>query len=132
MRRILLVDDEPLVLTVLSRLLDRDGYEVVSASGGVKGRDLFQEQPFDLMVSDVRMASITGIELLRLVHAERPLMPVLLITGYADMATATEALKLGAFDYIEKPIRVPREASDADREALRQQLESILRTMNRD
>ena len=117
MRRILLVDDEPLVLTVLHRLLERDGYEVVPALGGEKGRALFEEQSFDLMISDIRMAPISGIELLRLVHAERPLMPVLLVTGYAELTTAMEALNLGAFDYIEKPIR-PEEFLISVRRAL--------------
>jgi len=106
MRRILAVDDEQLLLSVLSKLLTGEGYEVVSALGGEQGHEALKKQPFDLMVSDIRMAGIDGIELLRRAHEEFPLMPVILVTAYASVKTATMALKLGAFDYATKPIRI--------------------------
>jgi DNA-binding NtrC family response regulator len=106
MRRILLVDDEPLILDVLSKLLRSDGYEATCESDGGKAQQLLRKEQFDLMVSDIRMTPVDGIQILRLAHSECPLMPVIMITAYASVATATEALKLGAFDYVQKPIRI--------------------------
>jgi len=106
MRRILLVEDEQPILDVLGKLLRSQGYEATCESDGEKAQQLLKKEQFDLLVSDIRMKPVDGIQILRLAHSERPLMPVILITAYASMATATEALKLGAFDYIQKPIRI--------------------------
>ena len=106
MEQILLVDDEPSILSVLNTLLKAEGYEVVSALGGEKARELMLSQHFDLMISDIRMAPVNGMELLTLAHAERPNMSVIMLTAYGSVETAIEALKLGAFDYITKPFKV--------------------------
>ncbi len=106
MARILLVDDEPSILSVLSTLLKAEGYEVVPALGGEKARDLLVNEEFDLMLSDIRMAPVNGMELLRYVHAEKSGMPVIMLTAYGSVETAIEALKLGAFDYVTKPFKV--------------------------
>lgn len=106
MSRILLVDDEPSILSVLSTLLKAEGYEVVSALGGEKARDFLRSERFDLMVSDIRMSPINGMDLLRQAHDEHPGMPVIMLTAYGSVETAIEALKLGAFDYVTKPFKV--------------------------
>jgi len=106
MARILLVDDEPSILSVLSTLLKAEGYEVVSALGGEKARDFLRNERFDLMVSDIRMSPINGMDLLRQAHDEHPGMPVIMLTAYGSVETAIEALKLGAFDYVTKPFKV--------------------------
>jgi DNA-binding NtrC family response regulator len=107
MARILLVDDEPSILSVLSTLLKAEGYVVVAALGGEKARDLItSSEEFDLMISDIRMSPVNGMELLKLAHTGRPAMAVIMLTAYGSVETAIEALKLGAFDYITKPFKV--------------------------
>ncbi|MBN1557307.1 MAG: sigma-54-dependent Fis family transcriptional regulator [Lentisphaerae bacterium] len=106
MPRILLVDDEPSILSVLSTLLKAEGYEVASALGGEKARELMRSERFDLMISDVRMSPVNGMDLLRLAHDELPAMPVIMLTAHGSVETAIEALKLGAFDYVTKPFKV--------------------------
>ena len=107
MARILLVDDEPSILSVLSTLLKAEGYNIVAALGGDKAKELLADgSEFDLMVSDIRMSPINGMDLLKLVHDTRPAMPTIMLTAYGSVETAIEALKLGAFDYVTKPFKV--------------------------
>lgn len=106
MSRILLVDDEPSILSVLNTLLSAEGYAVESALGGEKARKLILSETFDLMICDIRMSPINGMELLKLVHDERPELAVIMLTAYGSVETAIESLKLGAFDYITKPFSV--------------------------
>ncbi len=106
MAKIMLVDDEPSILSVLSVLLKAEGYEVVSVDNGEKAVELIKSTPFDLMISDIRMRPIDGMALLKLAREQQPSMSVLMITGYGSVETAVEALKVGAFDYITKPFRV--------------------------
>ena len=106
MYKILLVDDEPSILSVLSTLLKAEKYEVVTALGGEKAKECLSQQEFDLMLSDIRMSPINGMELLKLAHEQYPSMTVIMLTAYGSVETAIEALKLGAFDYITKPFKV--------------------------
>ncbi len=106
MARLLIVDDEPSTLSVLSTLLKAEGYEVTAALGGEQARDLIRSKDFDLLLCDIRMSPVNGMELLRLVHDERPQMSVIMLTAYGSVKTAIEALKLGAFDYVTKPFKV--------------------------
>jgi len=106
MPKILLVDDEPSILSVLSTLLKAEGYEVAPALGGEKAREVLGRGDFDLLLSDVRMAPVNGMELLKQARTERPTMPVIMLTAYGSVETAIEAMKLGAFDYVTKPFKV--------------------------
>ena len=106
MTRILLVDDEASILSVLSTLLKAEGYEVVSALGGEKAKEFLEDQEFDLMISDIRMSPIDGMTLLKSTREQRPSMSVIMLTAYGSVETAIEALKLGAFDYVTKPFKV--------------------------
>jgi two-component system, NtrC family, response regulator PilR len=106
MPKVLLVDDEPSILSVLSALLKAESYEVMPVLGGEKARELIRSENFDLMISDIRMSPVNGMELLRQSHDERPQMPVIMLTAYGSVETAIEALKLGAFDYVTKPFKV--------------------------
>ncbi len=107
MAKILLVDDEPSILSVLSTLLKAEGYIVTAALGGEKARDILaSNEEFDLMISDIRMNPINGMDLLKIVHSTRPNMAVIMLTAYGSVETAIESLKLGAFDYITKPFKV--------------------------
>jgi len=106
MSKILLVDDEASILSVLSVLLKAEGYEVIPVDNGEKAIELIKSTPFDLMISDIRMRPVDGITLLKSARELRPTMSVLMITGYGTIETAVEALKYGAFDYITKPFKV--------------------------
>jgi len=106
MARILLVDDEPSILSVLTTLLKAENYEVVPVLGGEKARDVMRNEKFDLLISDIRMSPVNGMELLKQAHDECPQMPVIMLTAYGSVETAIEALKLGAFDYVTKPFKV--------------------------
>lgn len=106
MARILIIDDEQSILNVLSVILKTEDYEVVAESKGENAKKLIQNEHFDLMLSDIRMTPVNGMELLKLVHDIKPEMPVIMLTAFSSMETATEALKLGAFDYILKPFKV--------------------------
>jgi len=106
MAKILLVDDEASILSVLSVLLKAEGYEVTPVDNGEKALELIKSTPFDLMISDIRMRPVDGIALLKAARESRPSMSVLMITGYGTVETAVESLKYGAFDYITKPFKV--------------------------
>ncbi|MCZ7590645.1 MAG: sigma-54 dependent transcriptional regulator [Kiritimatiellae bacterium] len=106
MARILLVDDEPSILNVLSTLMKSEGHEPVAARSGEKAQEIFLSELFDLMISDIRMAAVDGLQLLKIAHRERPQMAVIMLTAYGSVETAVQAMKEGAFDYVTKPFKV--------------------------
>jgi len=106
MHRILLVDNEATILSVLSTLLKAENYDVKSARAGKEALDIMADESFDLMISDIRMAPIGGMELLNWARAHRPEMSVIMLTAYGTVETAIEAMKVGAFDYVTKPFKV--------------------------
>jgi two-component system, NtrC family, response regulator PilR len=106
MARILLVDDEPSILSVLCTVLKAEKHDVTPTSGGEEAKELIATGNFDLMISDIRMGPVNGMDLLRLAHEKRPGMSVIMLTAYGSVETAIEALKLGAFDYLTKPFKV--------------------------
>ncbi len=106
MARILLVDDEPSILNVLSTLLRGQGHECVPAKGGDQAQGFLREEQFDLMISDIRMTPVDGLELLKLAKRMRPDMVTIMLTAYGSVETAVTAMKEGAFDYVTKPFKV--------------------------
>ena len=102
--RLLLIDDEPAIRRVMSLDLSSDGYEVICAEDGEHGMDLFESQQPDLVVTDLKMPGIDGIEVLRRIKQKSPETEVIVITGHGDLELAIEALKLQASDFITKPI----------------------------
>lgn len=106
MAKILIVDDDPKVLKLLETLLRVDGQNAVPANGGQAALDLLAQQSFELMISDIRMAPMDGMELFRNVHAKWPHLPVILLTAYGTLETAQSALHNGVFDYLTKPFKV--------------------------
>jgi two-component system, NtrC family, response regulator PilR len=106
MARILLVDDEPRMLSLLNTLLKAEGYDVVSVQDGSKAPDLIRDEVLDLLITDIRMSPLGGMELLKIARAERPTMPVIVLTAHATVETAIEAMKLGTFDYVTKPFKL--------------------------
>jgi len=104
---ILLVDDEPDVRKSLSNFLEKLGHTVFWAEDGVGGLKEFHERSINLLITDIRMPKMTGLELLRRIKTtERSPVDVIVITGHGDMDNAITALKYGAFDYLQKPINV--------------------------
>jgi len=104
--RVLVVDDEVVVRSGISRVLERQGMEVHLAAGGEQALEIMAEQPFGVVLLDVKMPGMDGIEVLRHIRSDYPGTPVIMITGYPSIETAIEALKQGAVDYLVKPFRV--------------------------
>jgi CheY-like chemotaxis protein len=102
--RVLLVDDQPELRRLFQRSLTKAGHLVVTAENGRKAVALVAEQEFDVVISDVRMPDMNGVELLRALHAEDPDLPVLLVSGSPDLETAMKAVEYGAFEYLTKPV----------------------------
>ncbi len=103
MSRILVVEDEPNLRKVLATLLRREGYEVTVAENGEVGLAEFEKHGADVVVTDMVMPKVGGMEVLRTVNARAPDVPVIIVTAHGTVDSAVEAIKLGAFDYITKP-----------------------------
>ncbi len=106
MSRLLVVDDEPTVLSVLTATLRRNGHEVTPIGDGEKALAVLQQEDFDLILADIRMEPVDGLQLLERAREVRPYTPVILLTGYGSVKTAVEAMKGGAFDYCTKPFKM--------------------------
>jgi EAL domain-containing protein (putative c-di-GMP-specific phosphodiesterase class I) len=102
--RILIADDEPVLLRGLERVLNRSGYEVVTANDGNEAARLLAKMEFDAIVSDISMPGMNGLQLLRAARDRDLDVPVLLVTGAPAVETAVEALEYGAFQYLTKPV----------------------------
>ena len=100
--RILVADDEPNLRRVLGAILLREGYEVLHASDGEEALEI-AEDGVDVVVTDLRMPRVDGMEVLRRMVVSHPDVPVIMITAHGSVDSAVEAVKLGAFDYVEKP-----------------------------
>jgi DNA-binding NtrC family response regulator len=100
--RVLVVDDKENILKLFARILD-DGYQVTTASDGDRAISLVASQPFDLVITDLKMPGADGFEVLRAVKARAPGTEVIMMTAYATVQDAVEAMKQGAYDYLQKP-----------------------------
>jgi DNA-binding NtrC family response regulator len=107
-RRILVADDTPFFRDSMRQLLELDGFEVETASGGRPALERVRHDPFDLLITDLRMDDMGGFELLRAVRAENLPLGVLVLTGYGDTRIALDAMKSGADDFITKPCEPAR------------------------
>src|SRR5688572_24060270 len=103
MARILVCDDEEMIRDPLAATLVREGHEVVAVGDGPAALERLSGQRFDLLMTDVKMPRMSGIELLAESRKMRPEMPVVVMTAFASVETAVEAMKLGAYDYVQKP-----------------------------
>jgi diguanylate cyclase (GGDEF)-like protein len=101
--RILIVDDEPTVRNVLSQVLEDDGFETTEAANGEEALACLKKEPFSLVITDIMMPGMTGIELLVKIKQLYPDTQVIIITSYASLDTALTALRQGAYDYLFKP-----------------------------
>jgi len=102
--KILVVDDELTIRKSIQKRLEREGYEVTSSDNAKDALQLFQENSFDTVISDIRMEGMDGLELLKRLQGEDRDIPVIMVTGAPSLATAQESITAGAYDYITKPI----------------------------
>ncbi len=100
---ILVVDDEPQMLIAVNETLRRKGYSVTAAASGVEALCRMKEKFFQLVITDMRMPEVSGLDLLRRVRNATPQTPVILLTAYGTIQNAVDAMKQGAFDYLLKP-----------------------------
>ncbi|HUT53032.1 MAG TPA: response regulator [bacterium] len=105
--RLLMVDDEEIFLSSTRTLLERRGLTVSTAGSGTDALQVLDERPIDVVVLDVRMPGMDGVETLRKIKQRHPLVEVIMLTGHATVDSAVEGLKLGAFDYLMKPWDLP-------------------------
>jgi len=102
-KQVLVIDDEQIVLDSVSQILIDENYEVDVSLSGLKGLDRAIQKDYDIVLTDILMPDIGGMRVLRDVKRAKPSLPVVIITGYASVKSAVQAMKLGAADYIEKP-----------------------------
>lgn len=103
-KKVLVVDDEQLILKIIADILTKEGYEVVAANNCEKAIELLKITTFDVVISDIKMPKKSGIDLLEEIRNKDPHIPVILMTGFASLETAVEAVQNGAFDYLIKPL----------------------------
>lgn len=108
MAKILVIDDERSIRNIISELLEMEGHAVKTAENGALGYEMVGREPFDLVISDIKMPEMDGIELLDKLIDTHPDTTVVMISGHGSIDTAVECIKKGAFDYIEKPIDMNR------------------------
>jgi DNA-binding NtrC family response regulator len=104
--QLLVVDDEPNMLRLLKTILmDKTGYEVTTTNNPLEVSKLLQEKAYDLVVSDLKMPLVDGMDLIDIIKKINPQLPIIIITAYGTLETAEEAVQKGAYDFITKPFR---------------------------
>lgn len=106
MPKILVVDDQKVFLTVISRFLSGQGYQIVTACSGQEALEILETEQFDLLISDIRMEPISGMDLLQQIQNIRKELCVIMLTACETVEVAIGAMKLGAFDYLTKPVQL--------------------------
>ncbi|NJD39362.1 MAG: response regulator [Geobacter sp.] len=106
MKRILVVDDEENTRIALTRLLSREGYEVQTAANGHEALNRLRQCSAELIITDLNMPEMNGLTFLRELNREFPSSNVIMITAYGEVESYLEALNLGVFEYLNKPLRV--------------------------
>ncbi len=103
---ILVVEDEPIARRNLVHILEKEGYQVIPAAGGVEAMDLLKTHTFDLVITDLKMEQVDGMAVLVQSRKRSPFTEVIMISGYATVDSAVEAMKAGAYHYIPKPFKI--------------------------
>ena len=108
MPNILIIEDEAAIRRVLVKILseENDTYQVSEAEDGLLGIDLIKKNEYDLVLCDIKMPKMDGVEVLEAIKKIKPEIPVVMISGHGDLDTAVNTMRLGAFDYISKPPRL--------------------------
>jgi len=129
--RVLIVDDKENMLKLFEKIL-ADGYELSTAGNGSRALALVANESFDVVVTDIRMPGAGGFEVLRAVKARSPSTEVVMMTGYGTVADAVQAMKMGAYDYLEKPFDPDAAAMVVSRAAERKGLKDEAATLRRE
>ena len=105
MSKILIIEDEAAIRRVLAKILseESDTYQVIESEDGLEGIELIKKEDFDLILCDIKMPKMDGVEVLEAVKKIKPEIPIVMISGHGDLDTAVNTMRLGAFDYISKP-----------------------------
>ena len=129
-KKALVIDDEQIVLDSVSKILTDEHYDVDVSLKGREGLDWAIERPYDIVLTDILMPDIGGMRVLKYIKRAKPSLPVLIITGYATIQSAVQAMKLGAAEYLEKPFTpdqlIKAVASALDRAATQEPEEQAL------
>lgn len=104
--KILVIDDSPEILTLFSEYLKAEGYEVDTSAEGSTGIEMIEKKFYDLIVTDLKMPGVDGMKVLEFAMNHSPNSPCIILTGYGTVKNAVEAIKLGAFDYLTKPVKM--------------------------
>lgn len=135
MSSILIIDDEKAIRKTLSEILSYEGYKIDDAENGEDGLKKFQEKAYDVVLCDIKMPKIDGMEFLDKAKAINPDVPVIMISGHGTIETAVEAVKKGAFDYVSKPPDLNRLLitirNAMDRQTLATEAKSLKRKVTR-
>ncbi len=108
MKNILIIDDERSIRNTLKEILEYENNKVEAIESGKQAIELIKKQEFDIVFCDIKMPEIDGIEVLKEIHSIKPEMPIIMISGHGNIETAVEAIKLGAYDFIQKPLDLNR------------------------
>ena len=104
--RVLIVDDEPDFLETIVKRLRKRKIDTTGVDSGKKALELLEREPFDVVILDIRMPGMDGIETLKEIKHKRPLMEVILLTGHASVESGMQGIQNGAFDYVMKPAEI--------------------------
>jgi two-component system response regulator FlrC len=118
MAQILVADDEPGLREFMVDALELEGHQVTAACDGLEASKLLDARGFDLVITDLKMPRVGGMDIVRKVRAEQPETQVIVLTAHGTVESAVEAMKLGAFDYLQKPVASPDELSELAARAL--------------
>ena len=134
--RVLVADDERSMRDLLAIMLKQAGHDVALAEGGAEAIEALRREPFDLIVTDLRMREVDGLAVLRAAKEHSPQTVVLVITAFASTETAVEAMKLGAYDYITKPFKMDEVkltiANALERKRLQDENQALKRQLRRE
>ena len=140
-KRVLVIDDEPLIRQTMSDYLEECGYEAATASDGLQGLDILRRRRFDVVLVDLRMPRMDGLEVITTLREEQPNLPTVVISGTGVLSDAIEAMRRGAWDYITKPVLdldevtlvieqvLEKAALIAERDRYRRELEQVNRSL---
>lgn len=124
MAKILIIDDDITFGLMLKKLLEKHQYTVTNVISPVEAKRIIEKNQYDVVFTDLRMPDVSGMELIRQIKSKTPETQIIMMTGYADISTAIESIKKGAFNYLPKPVN-PEEVLNIVKEALNQKNEKV-------